>query len=76
MYFPDTLTRLPFSSQETPSGISETWLRQLKAWIQNIPPNIPGPYADDTAAAAAGVTLHQAYYQTSGTTTKLVVRAV
>lgn len=76
MFFPDSLARLKFSDSATASGISETWLRQFQAWVRNIPPNIPGPYANDAAAGTAGVTVGQIYYQTSGTTTKLVTRLV
>lgn len=76
MFFSDLIARTPFTSKDTPSGISETWIRSLQAWVRNIPPNIPGPYANDAAAGTAGVTVGQIYYQTSGTTTKLVTRLV
>lgn len=74
MQIPQSFLNLPFLSKTTPSGISETAMRILQSWVQNIPGNVPGPYATDAAAATAGVAVGQAYYQTSGNTTKLVVR--
>lgn len=76
MFFSDALARIPFISKSTASGVDETWLRNLQAWVRNIPPNIPGPYANDAAAGTAGVMVGQIYYQTSGSTTKLVTRLV
>ena len=48
----------------------------IMAWINTVlvpavkdrtPATIPGPYANDAAAAAAGVSVGSLYYQASGT---------
>lgn len=58
----------PFADTSA-SGVSRPWIRFLQeaqVRINTISP-LPGPFADDAAAAIAGIQVGQMYYQTSGT---------
>lgn len=57
----------PFSDSSA-SGVSRPWIRffQEAQTRINTVPLLPGPFANDAAAATAGIQVGQMYYQTSG----------
>lgn len=40
MFFPDSLTRIPFISKENAYGINITWMKNLQKWVRGIPVQI------------------------------------
>ena len=54
----------PFASNTNQaSDLYNKWFASLRAYILR---PVPGPFADDAAAAAAGINIGHAYYLASG----------